>query len=141
MDAYLIWVLVGIGFIIADLVPGTFYLLFLGIAALVSAAAAYFNAPFSIQAVIAAVVAIGGVLWAHHRSTTSRGVGMEPLDVGQPVVIEAWVDQAIGLARVKYRGATWDARVEGELAPEIGDMLYVIGVDGSTLRVIKRAQS
>jgi membrane protein implicated in regulation of membrane protease activity len=38
---------------------------------------------------------------------------------------------------VRYRGASWEARVEGLEAIEPGAMLYVLDTDGNTLRVAK----
>src|SRR3970282_565126 len=40
-----------------------------------------------------------------------------------------------GLARVRYRGASWDARIEGSDAPQPGAVLYVLAAEGNTLRV------
>ena len=55
---------------------------------------------------------------------------------GQPVVLEGWVDEATSLARVKYRGTSWDARIVGAATrPAPGAMLYIEGQEGSTLLV------
>jgi membrane protein implicated in regulation of membrane protease activity len=52
------------------------------------------------------------------------------------VVLESWVDEGHGLARVKYRGASWDAKVSGSAPrPALGSMLYIDGQEGSTLLV------
>ena len=44
-------------------------------------------------------------------------VGYPPLmpsvDAGMPASFESWIDAGARLARVRYRGASWDARVEG----------------------------
>ena len=50
------WAIVGIAHVIAELITGTFYLLVIGIAALVGALAAYLNYSFGIQAVTAAAI-------------------------------------------------------------------------------------
>jgi membrane protein implicated in regulation of membrane protease activity len=63
---------------------------------------------------------------------------MPPLDVGQPVVWEAWIDRNDSLARVRYRGAGWDARVSADTAGEAGEVLYIVDVEGSLLHVAKR---
>ena len=58
------------------------------------------------------------------------------LDRGQPVVLEGWTNESAGIARVRYRGASWDARVAGEGSrPEAGATLYIEGQEGSTLVV------
>jgi len=63
---------------------------------------------------------------------------MRPVDAGQPANFEGWVDQAAGLARVRYRGASWEARLEAGAAPQPGALLYVLGTEGNTLRVSAR---
>ncbi len=63
---------------------------------------------------------------------------MTPIDAGQPASFENWVDQQAGLARVRYRGASWDARLEGDAALQPGALLYVLAADGNTLRVTSR---
>jgi membrane protein implicated in regulation of membrane protease activity len=50
MEPYWWWAIVGIALMIAELITGTVYLLVIGIAALVGAAAAYLNYSFGIQA-------------------------------------------------------------------------------------------
>ena len=45
MEAHLLWLIVGIVLIAAELATGTFYLLFLGLAALVAAAVAFLATP------------------------------------------------------------------------------------------------
>lgn len=138
MDAYLVWLVAGLGLIIAELLTGTFYLLFLGIAGLVGAAVAYVGASFGVQAGVAAVVAIVGVIWIQRHKRSKQTPGMAALDIGQTVAWEAWINQADRLARVRYRGASWDAHVDDEAAGEPGEVLYITGVDGSTLHVAKR---
>jgi membrane protein implicated in regulation of membrane protease activity len=63
---------------------------------------------------------------------------MPSLDAGQPVSFQAWVSRDDGLARVKYRDADWEARISGECAGEPGEILYITGMDGSTLLVSRR---
>jgi membrane protein implicated in regulation of membrane protease activity len=56
---------------------------------------------------------------AHPKSDKSSN----NLEIGQSVVLESWVDEASGMARVRYRGSTWDARVEGPA--RLNDVLYI----------------
>lgn len=136
MDPSLWWLLAGIGLIIAEVATGTFYLLFLGIAALVAAGVAYLGFAFGLQALAAAVVAVMGVLWAQYRHRTDQTPPMPSIDLNQPVVWEGWIDRATQMGRVKYRGSSWDAHVHEEAA-EPGEVLYIVNVDGSTLHVSK----
>ncbi|HKW37828.1 MAG TPA: NfeD family protein [Burkholderiales bacterium] len=137
MDAYLVWLIAGFALVIAELLTGTFYLLVLGAAAFVGAAAAYFAGSHLVQAIAAAAVALVGVLWVHHARQAMMPERMRGLDVGQPAAFESWVDKPAGHARVKYRDALWDAHVAGAAAGEPGEILYVTSVDGNTLKVSK----
>jgi membrane protein implicated in regulation of membrane protease activity len=47
------------------------------------------------------------------------------------------IDAGARLARVRFRGASWDARVEGVEALEPGTTVYVLAADGNTLKVGK----
>jgi membrane protein implicated in regulation of membrane protease activity len=140
MELYLVWLVVGIVLVIAELLTGTFYLLFLGIAALFGAAVAYVGAPFWVQAIVSAAFAVVGVLWIQRHKRMKEQPVMPALDVGQPVKLDSWVNQADRLARVRYRDALWDAHISGEIRGEPGEVLYIIGVDGATLRVAKNKQ-
>jgi membrane protein implicated in regulation of membrane protease activity len=139
VETYWIWVIAGIALVVAELLSGTFYLLVLGVAAWVAAAVAWFGAPFLAQVVVAGVIAMGGVFWIRSRKHALATPDMAPLDVGQAVTLQSWVNQPDRVARVMYRDALWDAVVEGEARGETGEVFYITRVEGSTLRVAKRA--
>ena len=52
-----------------------------------------------------------------------------------PASFESWLDARSRLARVRYRGASWDAEVQGSDALEPGSLLFVIAAEGNTLKV------
>ncbi len=134
MEMYLWWAVTGIVLIIVEMLTGTFYLLVIGIAALAAAAAAYLGLSFWVQAVvIAAVSVIGVILIKRFRGTALPGSN-QALDIGQTVMLDAWISEADGLARVQYRNAQWEAQVTGERIPG-GKVFYIHAVDGNTLRV------
>ena len=141
MDTYLIWLIAGFLLVIVELVSGTFYLVVLGVAALAGGAVAYAGLPVSVQAVVAAALAVGGVFWVNRVRRRSTGVKMRSLDIGQPARFDRWVDRAAGQARVKHRDALWDATVVGEISGEPGEVLTVISIDGNTLKVSKTRQA
>ena len=141
MDTYLIWLVAGFGLVIVELVTGTFYLLVLGIAALAGGVVAYAGLPFSVQAVVAAALAVVGVVWVNRVRRASTAVKMRSLDIGQSAAFDRWADRAAGQARVKYRDALWDATVVGEISGEPGEVLYVASIDGNTLKVSKNRQA
>jgi len=138
MEGYLWWAIAGMTLVIAELVTGTVYLLVIGLAGLAGAAVSYLNYPLGMQAVVAAAVAtVGVVLVNRYRVTQAKSAGGASLDIGQNVVLDAWVNKKDGLARVRYRNALWDAKLLDEQAPEVGSILYIRNVEGNTLHVSK----
>ncbi|MEO8442112.1 MAG: NfeD family protein [Betaproteobacteria bacterium] len=135
MDEYWWWAIAGIALIIAELITGTFYLLVIGIAALAGAVVAFLHYPFWIQALVAAAIAIIGVTLVTRFRHTQAASPSVSLDVGQSVVLDGWVNERERLARVRYRDATWDAKVLDEQGGEAGRTLYIRHVDGNTLHV------
>src|SRR5439155_27162859 len=72
VDLSLAWLIAGFILIIAELMTGTFYLLVLGIAALVGAGVGYASGALVWQAIGAAIVAVAGVVWVHRFKQTGR---------------------------------------------------------------------
>jgi membrane protein implicated in regulation of membrane protease activity len=138
MDPAMAWAIAGLLLVISELLTGTFYLLMLAVAAFGAAGAAYFGQTFPIQCVVACVVAAAGCYAVHVWRARNSGPGMAPIDAGMPATFENWIDVGARLARVRYRGASWDARVEDSEALEPGAMLYVVATEGNTLKVAKR---
>lgn len=138
MQEDLIWAILGLALVIVELMSGTFYLLVLGIAAFGAALAAWLGQPFPAQAVVAAVIAALGCYGVHvwHAKNSTRQ--MPQVDAGQPASFENWVDESARRARVRYRGASWDALVEGDASVNSGAPLYVVSTRGNTLTVANR---
>src|SRR5262245_65819080 len=111
--------------VVAERLTGTFYLLVLGVAALVAAVAAYLGGTLLIQVVVAGAISIGGVLWIRARRQTMRPPSMKPLDVGYTVTLESWVNSDGRLARVKYRYVLCEAVVEGGIACVLGEVFAI----------------
>jgi membrane protein implicated in regulation of membrane protease activity len=137
LDQSLVWLIAGFILIIVELVTGTFYLLVLGIAAFAGAAVAYAGGAFVWQALAAAAVAVAGVVWVQLYRKSISPNRMRGLDIGQPAAFESWVNKSTAHARVRYRDALWDAQISGDASGEPGEILYIISVDGSTLKVSK----
>jgi membrane protein implicated in regulation of membrane protease activity len=139
METWLLWLVVAFGLVIAELVTGTFYLLVIGVGFFAAALCAWLGANLLVQAVAGSAVAfLGGWLVHHwHAAQRLRDAGRSNLlDRGQPVILEGWANEEAGIARVRYRGASWDARVAaGGARPETGTTLYIEGQEGSTLVV------
>jgi membrane protein implicated in regulation of membrane protease activity len=137
VDISLAWLIAGVALIVTELMTGTFYLLVLGIAALVGSGIGYAGGTHVWQAFAAAAVAVAGVIWVRQYRKRTVASPMRGLDVGQPAAFESWVNQGAGHARVKYRDALWDAQVSGDAQGESGEILYITSVDGNTLKVSK----
>lgn len=135
MDPALAWAIAGLALVITELLTGTFYLLMLALAAFGAAAAAWLGQTFPVQSIVASVVAAAGCYGVHLYRAKSAGQKMAPIDAGMPASFENWTDAGARLARVRYRGASWDARVEGSEALEAGAVLYVVATEGNTLKV------
>jgi membrane protein implicated in regulation of membrane protease activity len=144
MQEDVLWAILGLALVVVELLSGTFYLLMLGVAAFGAALAAWLGQPFGVQAVVAAVVSAAGCYGVHvYRAKNAKGQ-MAPLDAGQPASFETWLDQGAGRARVRYRGATWEATIEQSAAPAglaTGTTVYVIAAHGNTLQISTRRPS
>jgi membrane protein implicated in regulation of membrane protease activity len=138
MEEDVLWAILGLGLVIVELLSGTFYLLVLGIAAFGAALAAWLGQPFGMQAVVAALIAASGCYGVHVYRAKNVKQQMPSLDAGQPASFESWVDQGARRARVRYRGASWEALVDGEAPLDAGAILYVVTAHGNTLNVTDR---
>jgi membrane protein implicated in regulation of membrane protease activity len=136
MQTWWIWLIAGIGLVILEMATGTLYLLFIGISALLGAAAAYAGAGPYWQLGIFAAPAVAACLWGLFRRR-HRAVQPMSFDVGQWVSFEHWVSPERRLARVSYRGSSWDATVVGDAPAAPGDLLLIKAVEGSHLRIAR----
>jgi membrane protein implicated in regulation of membrane protease activity len=138
MEHAIVWAVSGLVLVIVEVMTGTFYLLVLGIAAFGAALAAWLGWEFSTQAIVAAILAAIGCYGVHLYREKNRAQQMPPIDAGMPASFESWLDAGERRARVRYRGASWEARVDGLEAIEPGATVYVLATEGSTLRVAKK---
>ena len=137
MDHAIVWAVIGLVLVIVEVVTGTFYLLMLGVAAFGAALAAWLGLGFSAQSIVAVVVSAVGCYGVHVYRAKNSAQQMAPIDAGMPASFETWLDVPARLARVRYRGASWEARVEGSDALEPGATVFVLAADGNTLKVAK----
>jgi len=113
MEPYLAWLLLGFALVIVEMTTGTFYLLVLGCAAFGASAAAWLGQDFLIQVLTTALISGIGAYLVHGYRGANSAQQMRSIDAGMPAKFEGWTDRATGRARVRYRDAGWDARVEG----------------------------
>ena len=139
MEHWLVWLVIGFILVISEMLSGTFYLLAIGVGAFAGSIASWLGGNEIVQAATSGAVAVLGTYivhtWHARQKTGKPGEG-NFLDRGQAVVLEGWAQQDGHVARVKYRGASWDARMAhpGQ-RPAPGTTLYIEGQEGNTLVV------
>jgi len=138
MEPYVAWLILGFTLVIIEMTTGTFYLLVLGVSCLGAAAAAYFGQGFPVQILVAALLSAMGAYVVHAQRSANSALKMKPIDAGMPARFENWVEQGSGRARVRYRDADWDARIEGGANLQPGTTVYVQSTSGNTLLVSVR---
>lgn len=140
LDPSFIWAIGALLLITIELLTGTFYLLVLAIAAFGAAFAAWLGQGLPLQAIVAALLAGTGVYGVHLYRSKNAAEQMPSIDAGQPANFEHWIDRSTGLARVRYRGASWEAQVPEDATVESGSIVYVQAVEGNMLKVSTRSQ-
>jgi len=110
MEDYVIWwVAMGL-LLIIELATGSFYLLMLAIATIIGAICAHLNLNLFWQLLTAAtfgIFALGTCYYLRKNLIRKDKNNFNNLDIGAVVMIKNW--QEDGLAKVKYRGASWIA--------------------------------
>jgi membrane protein implicated in regulation of membrane protease activity len=131
MAPYIYWFMLALLLLGLEMATGTFYMLVLSLAAGLGGVVALAGLELALQLTLAGAAAVvGTVILRRMRSARPDEKGNPGFDIGQPVQVVAWHDD--GTARVRYRGADWDAE------PESGDMprdatLYIKATQGSKL--------
>lgn len=136
MQAHFYWLIAGFLLIIFELITGTFYLLIIGIAALISGLLAYFGMGTTTQFIVASIVMLVG-LWAvrqwHKKQETSPS--SQSLDLGQSVTLDSWISENDKMARVSYRGSLWDAKIVDDQASMNTKLFFIHKMEGNTLYI------
>lgn len=142
--AWIIWIILGVFLIIAEIFTLGFVLFWFGIGALAAAFIAWLGFGFTFQFLIFAIVSI--VLTATSRTIFSKyfshsdnpiKVGMDSLP-GQIGTVTITSKGALQEAAVKVYGSIWTAfPVEGEDALTEGEKVEVVRVQGSSIYVQK----
>lgn len=135
MSPYIVWFILAVLLAGLEMLSGTFYLLLYGVACGIAGVVALLGLGEAAQYGVAGVLAIAGTLWLRRRSFLQPAASSESLDIGQRVEVEKW--QGDSAARVRYRGAGWDAELAGQSAEqtERPKVLYIVGQRGNTLIV------
>lgn len=129
-QTYLFWIVFSGLLLVGEMLSGTFYLLVISIAFASAGLLAWLGVSFAWQMLAAAGIGLIGTswLWQRRRSqpaAENQGV----LDIGQVVSVISWHDAE--RARVRHRGAEWDARLIAGSAQST--TFYIAGIQASTL--------
>jgi membrane protein implicated in regulation of membrane protease activity len=142
MTPEIIWGSVGLALIIADLIFGTFFMLFLGGAALVTASLVWAGAipnPTYQWLFFAALSAVSMLLF---RKKLVEQFGSNKNDAynefeGQVVEVVDEIKPP-NPGRVKFRGAEWIAQSHDDVVISAGDKAVIVNKDGIVLIVKAR---
>lgn len=133
------WALVGIVMVIADLIFGTFFILFVGAGAIITSIliwAGILPDP-TWQWVVFAVISTLGLVLFRNKLVSIFGKGAKPRydeHVGQIVIVTEIIPTQ-GMGKVNYRGAAWQARSADQIEHSVGSRVKITQVDGIVLSV------
>ena len=129
----IIWVLLAVAAVVAEMLTGTLYLLVVGVAAGLAAVASSFAYGPVTQCLVAAVIAVSGSLLVSRFRKPTAGDMAPDLQGSAEVVV---LGEA-GRLRVRWRGTEWDARADETIA--VGEAVVVVQQQGNVLQVRKAA--
>ncbi len=143
MEAWQIWLAIGIGlFALETIVPG-FVLGCLGVGALLTVIPSYFDISFNAQLVLFSIASILSFFllrpfvlkWMDGDKRVKTNVDFL---IGQLGIVSKDFDNTLKKGRVRAAGDDWLALNVGDESLKIGDPVIVTGVDSITLLVKKK---
>ncbi|RSM46365.1 NfeD family protein [Amycolatopsis balhimycina DSM 5908] len=137
MSWALVWLIVGIALMIAEVVSGDFVLIMLGVAALFGAGADVLTGNLVIDVAVFAVASVGMLMLVRPAlkrrllSGPTHHTGIDAL-IGARAVVVSTVDHEAG--QVKLAGDVWSARSMSAHLPPIapGTSVTVVEISGAT---------
>ncbi len=141
--AWILWLVLGVGLIVAEIFTLGFVLLWFGVGAMAAALVGIAGGGFLLQFLVFAVVSIGLTLMSRtifaryfshdERSAVRTGVDALPGQVG---TVTSASKGALNEGAVKVFGSTWTAfPVDGETKLVEGEKVEVVEVRGSSIYV------
>ena len=140
MDAHLLWLLLGVGLIVTEVVTLTIFLGMVGVGALVASGVAFAGAPLPLQVLAFSLTSAGMLAFVRPplRDALDRGGSTERTD---PRILTGSTGTVIArgsddTGQVRLNGELWRARPYAGGAPiELGQTVSVAAVEGATLLV------
>lgn len=134
------WILSGLVLLGLELVLGSFYLLFLGVAAIIVGLIAMFgaNAPLWLEWLLFIAFSAGLVLLLRKPLIGKFNIRSDTRDIDTLVGLAAVAAESIpsgGIGKVEMRGTVWTAHNEGATALAPGQRCRVERVEGLSLWV------
>ena len=137
MQTWMMWMIAGAALLILELVSMSFFLLWIGVAALVAGVAAIFVSTVWVQWLVFAVASVALLIATRPLARSVHGSVSQPSNVdamigNRALVIEA-IDLAKNMGRVRVGPEEWRARADQAIPAEV--WVEVISVEGTTLIV------
>ena len=140
---WVLWLVLGVGLIVAEIFTLGFFLLWFGVGAIVAAVVGAFGGGFLLQFLVFAIVSIAltamsrtifAAYFSHDdKNAMKSGVDSLPGKIG---TVATASKGSLNEAAVKVFGSTWTAYpLDGELALTEGEKVEVVEVRGSSIYV------
>ncbi len=115
MQPFIWWIVVGLILIGSEVITGTLYLFFIGLACLITSVLAYYDFSFLAQTILFTLLSLFSVYVVYIKNkskskskiTINSDSNSNNLDIGQVVNVEHWNK---GITTVHYRGCRWQAK-------------------------------
>ena len=134
-----IWLIVAGILLIAELLTGTFYLLMLALASVVTWFAMQAGAGFLMQAVVF-LISASVLIYITRRLRVQLNQKNKPnladnLDAGQIITVQNWID---GVGHTHYRGTQWRVLLDASDDAPLTDGSYrIVKLEGVQIRVAR----
>jgi|TARA_R100001143_G_scaffold62194_1_gene64818 membrane protein implicated in regulation of membrane protease activity len=122
--------------LIGEVLSGTFYLLLIAVGFAAAGVAAAAGTGLAVQiAVVAVITGLGLIVLRKTRFLKKREINAARnrdvvLDIGQTIMVTTWSEG--NRTKIRYRGASWDARLAEGAAPKPGPH-KIVEMDGTVL--------
>jgi len=136
MSIFIWWIIIGLALIIAEMLTGTLYLIFIGIGFLLTSILAHYNVVFIYQIFFLSIFSIISIYLVHRRNKKfqSDKIDLNNFELGKSVFVQDWHGNN---TRVLYKGAYWEAQYVPQInypSPIAGEY-SIIDMQGNLLLI------
>ncbi|MCC7460470.1 MAG: NfeD family protein [Proteobacteria bacterium] len=140
IDSTMIWIILGLVLLIAEMATGTFTLIFIALACFATALVSFFpgmDSNYTIQITTCSIVSVLGVVLLRKplQNKMLKSLSLKS-DIGKELLIDHGIHPH-GTARIGYQGTTWQATNLDAEEMRKGDRVCIVGMDGNTLLIRK----